>query len=125
MTLLSIKPTEIRRGDIWRVNLDPTVGSEIKKRRPCVIVSSNSVGKLPIKLVAPITEWNPKFDNSIWHVKIKPDSKNHLIKDSAVDALQLRGVDIQRFPEDERVGFLSQDTMEEISIAIAAVIEYQ
>lgn len=29
----------MRRGDIWLVNLDPTVGSEIKKARPCVVVS--------------------------------------------------------------------------------------
>lgn len=29
----------VRRGEIWLVNLDPTVGSEIKKTRPCVIVS--------------------------------------------------------------------------------------
>jgi mRNA interferase MazF len=29
----------VKRGEIWLVNLDPTVGSEIKKSRPCVIVS--------------------------------------------------------------------------------------
>jgi mRNA interferase MazF len=29
----------VRRGDIWLVNLDPTIGSEIKKTRPCLIVS--------------------------------------------------------------------------------------
>jgi len=121
---LSIKPTDIKRGDIWRVNLDPTIGSEIKKSRPVVIISSNSVGKLPIKLIAPITGWNSRFDNLIWFVKIQPDSKNNLAKISAVDALQLRGVDIQRFIA-PKIGYLTQDTMEEISTAIAAVIEYQ
>ena len=122
---MSIKPSDVKRGDIWRINLEPTVGTEIKKSRPCVIVNSNSVGKLPIKLVAPITGWNTKFDNSVWHIKIKPDTNNNLTKESAVDALQLRGVDIQRFYENQRVGYLSQDTMEEITTAIAAVIEYQ
>ena len=29
----------VRRGEVWLVNLDPTVGSEIRKSRPCVIVS--------------------------------------------------------------------------------------
>ncbi len=122
---MSIKPAEVKRGDIWRIILDPTVGTEIKKSRPCVVVSSNSVGKLPIKLVAPITGWNSKFENSIWFVNIKPDNKNNLTKESAVDALQLRGVDIQRFMESQRLGYLSQDIMEEIITAIAAVIEYQ
>ena len=122
---MSIKPTDVKRGDIWRINFEPTVGTEIKKSRPCVIVSSDSVGKLPIKLVAPITGWNSKFDNSVWFVKIAPDNKNNLTKESAVDALQLRGVDIQRFIENNRVGYLSQDTMDEITTAVAAVIEYQ
>ena len=122
---MSIKPKDIKRGDIWRINLDPTIGTEIKKSRPCIVVSSNSVGNLPIKLVAPITGWNSKFNNSIWFVKITPDNKNNLTKESAVDALQLRGVDIQRFVGNQRVGYLSQDTMEEIITAIAAVIEYQ
>jgi mRNA interferase MazF len=121
---LSIKPTDIKRGDIWRVNLDPAVGSEIKKSRPVVVISSNSVGKLPIKLIAPITGWDSRFENSIWFVKIQPDSKNNLTKISAVDALQLRCVDIQRFIR-PKVGYLTQDTIEEITTAISAVIEYQ
>jgi len=45
----------ISRGDIWKVNLDPTIGAEIKKTRPVVVVSSDAVGALPIKLVAPLT----------------------------------------------------------------------
>lgn len=45
------------RGEIWMVNFDPTVGREIKKTRPAVVVSSNAAGKLPIKLIAPITDW--------------------------------------------------------------------
>ncbi len=122
---MSIKPADVKRGDIWRINLEPTVGTEIKKSRPCVVVRSNYVGKLPIKLVAPITGWNSKFDSSIWLVKISPDNKNNLTKDSALDALQLRGVDIQRFYENQRLGYMSQEIMEEISTAIAAVIEYQ
>ncbi len=32
----------IRRGDIWLANLDPTVGSEIQKVRPVLVVSNNA-----------------------------------------------------------------------------------
>jgi mRNA interferase MazF len=39
-----------KRGDIWLTNFDPTVGAEIKKVRPAIIVSSDGVGKLPIKM---------------------------------------------------------------------------
>ena len=44
------------RGEIWLVNFDPTIGSEIRKTRPAVVVSSDAVGRLPIKLVAPVTD---------------------------------------------------------------------
>ena len=111
-----------KRGDVWLVNFDPTVGSEIRKVRPAIVVSSDSIGRLPIKLIAPITDWKPYFISNIWHVKVEPDSSNSLAKTSAVDALQLRGVDKQRFIR--KLGQLSILTMEEITIAIAAVIEY-
>jgi len=105
------------------VNLDPTIGAEIQKKRPVVIVSSDAVGKLPLKLVAPITSWREQFTQSFWHVRINPDKMNGLAKPSAVDTLQLRGVDVQRFVH--KIGRVSAPTMEEIVAAIAAVIEYQ
>jgi len=111
-----------RRGEIWLVDFNPTIGTEIQKRRPAVIVSSDAVGRLPIKLVAPITGWNPAFVTSYWHVHLVPDALNGLTKESAVDALQLRGVDVQRFIQ--FMGRLPATKMEEIAAAIAAVIEY-
>lgn len=46
----------MRRGEIWLVNLDPTVGSEIRKSRPCVIVSPPELNThLRTIIVAPMT----------------------------------------------------------------------
>jgi mRNA interferase MazF len=110
------------RGEIWQVNFNPTIGSEIKKTRPAVIVSSDAIGRLPIKLVAPITDWKDYFNENLWHVRIEPNSENGLSKVSAIDTLQLRGMDEQRFVR--RLGKVSQTTMEEIVLAVAAVIEF-
>ncbi len=55
----------INRGEIWLVSLDPTIGAEIRKTRPVVVVSSDSVGILPIRLVAPITEWKDYFAHNV------------------------------------------------------------
>jgi mRNA interferase MazF len=63
-----------KRGEIWLANFDPTVGSEIRKIRPAVVISSDAVGKLPVKLVAPITDWKDYFAQNLWHVRINPDS---------------------------------------------------
>ena len=112
----------ISRGDIWKVNLDPTIGTEIRKTRPVVVISSDAVSVLPIRLVAPLTEWKEYLAQNIWHVKVVPDSANGLTKTSAVDTLQLRGVDTQRFVE--KIGAVSPQIMRSIVTAIAAVIEY-
>ena len=112
----------VQRGDIWLVNLEPTVGAEIRKTRPVVVVGSDAVGSLPIRLVAPLTEWKEHLAGNLWHVKLVPNRTNGLAKTSAVDALQLRGVDVQRFVQ--KLGHLSPATMRPIIEAIAIVIEY-
>ena len=122
LALSSPSSSPPQRGDIWLVNFDPTVGTEIQKTRPAVVVSSDAVGRLPIKLVAPITDWKDYFAPNIWHVRIAPDSTNGLTKVSAIDTLQLRGMDRQRFIR--KLGQVSPSTLEEIVLAIAAIIEY-
>jgi mRNA interferase MazF len=112
-----------KRGEIWLVNFDPTIGAEIKKVRPAVVISSDAVGKLPIKLIAPVTDWKTYFLQNFWHVKIEPDTTNSLTKISAIDVLQLRGVDLQRFIR--KLGDVSEMKMSEINAAILAVIEWE
>ncbi len=47
---------KLHRGDVYWVNLDPTVGSETKKRRPCLIVSNDIINEMSdVVIVAPIT----------------------------------------------------------------------
>jgi mRNA interferase MazF len=46
--------TEVRTGDVWLVQLDPTVGHEQGGRRPAVVVSSNGLHALPIDMVVVI-----------------------------------------------------------------------
>lgn len=60
---------EPQRGDVWLVNFGPTLGSEIRKVRPAVVLSSDALGKLPLKLVAPVTEWKAHFFGNLWHVR--------------------------------------------------------
>ena len=68
----------------------------MRKFRPAVIISSDGAGILPIKLIAPITDWKQNYDSNLWHIKLFPNKSNGLSKISAVDALQVRGVDKKR-----------------------------
>jgi mRNA interferase MazF len=50
----------MKRGEIWWVNLDPTIGSEIKKRHPCVVVSNDASNRAQSRVqVVPMTSANP------------------------------------------------------------------
>ncbi len=110
-----------QRGEVWLVNFDPTVGTEIRKIRPAVVISSDEIGILPIKLIAPITDWKDRYSRNLWHVKITPTTDNGLSKNSAVDTLQLRGVDTQRFIK--KLGALTFEEIASIVIAVVTVIE--
>jgi mRNA interferase MazF len=111
----------MRRSEIWLINLDPTIGAEIRKTRPAVIVSSDDVGKLPLKIIAPITDWKPHYEQIPWMVQIQPASQNGLAKPSAVDAFQVRSISDLRFVR--CLGRLNVSTMRSIASALAEVME--
>lgn len=45
----------VRRGEVWWVRLDPTVGHEIRKTRPCLIVSPDEMNRYGISIIVPLT----------------------------------------------------------------------
>ena len=55
----------IHRFDIWLVQLDPTQGSEIKKNRPCVVISPDEMSSLKTAIVAPMTSKGFDFPTRI------------------------------------------------------------
>jgi mRNA interferase MazF len=64
---------ELRQYQIILVNLDPTIGSEIKKTRPCVIISPNEMNKhLNTVIIAPMTSQSKNYPT---RVMVKHDNK--------------------------------------------------
>jgi mRNA interferase MazF len=86
----------MQQGDIYLINLDPTIGSEMHKTRPCIILNNNTIGKLPLKIIAPITDFKSYYGEVPWMVKIVPHTTNGLSKVSAIDLFQVRSVSQQR-----------------------------
>ncbi|WP_051086145.1 type II toxin-antitoxin system PemK/MazF family toxin [Sediminispirochaeta bajacaliforniensis] len=56
-----------QRGELWWINFDPTIGAEISKQRLAVVVSPDSVGKLPLRIVVPVTEWKDRYASYPWN----------------------------------------------------------
>jgi mRNA interferase MazF len=110
----------MRKGEIWLINLDPTVGAEIHKTRPAVIVSEDAIGILPLRVIVPLTDWKDRYSVAAWMVLIMPDPVNSLAKPSAADAFQIRSVSQERFVQ--CIGVLHNDQLKQILKAIQVVI---
>ena len=55
-----------KRGEIWLIDFDPALGAEIQKIRPAVIISMDTIGRLPLRMVVPVTDWKtPLFRLSL------------------------------------------------------------
>ncbi len=95
--------TAIRRGEVYLVNLDPTRGSEIRKPRPCVIVSPDELNQhLRSFIVAPLTSGH--HDYSFRQTCTFQGRSGSIVLD------QIRTVDEERLIR--RLGRLSQPSLE-------------
>ncbi|WP_017715204.1 type II toxin-antitoxin system PemK/MazF family toxin [Kamptonema formosum] len=110
----------MRRGDIWLYSPDPTVGDEIAKTPPAVIVNNDEIGSLRLKIIVPITSWNDVFSGVPWMVRLEPTAENGLSKLSAADTFQVRSVSQQRLVR--QLGRISDTAMQEITRALAIVL---
>jgi mRNA interferase MazF len=110
----------MRQGEVWLINLDPTIGAEIRKTRPAVIVNDNALGKLPLKIIVPITDWKPRYSIAPWMVKVVPDKDNKLAKESSVDCFQVRSVAEERLIK--KIGYVDNDILHQIQQALFLVL---
>ena len=109
----------MRQREIWVVNLDPTIGTEIKRTRPCVIVNDDTVGVLPLKIIVPITDYKDKFKDVPWMVTLTPGHENGLDKKSVIDLFQVLSVVAERLVK--RVGMIGTDQMFSVKAALKVV----
>jgi mRNA interferase MazF len=105
-----------RRGEIYLVAFDPTVGHEIQKTRPAVVIQNDVSNRYsPITIVAAISSQfrDPPHPRE---VLIRPGGKTGLSQPSAVILNQIRSVDRQRLVK--RLGSLDPATMLKVDDAL-------
>jgi mRNA interferase MazF len=113
--------TSMKQSEIWLIDLDPTKGAEINKSRPAIIINDDSLGKLPLKIIIPLTDWKPRYEIAPWMVKIEPSEMNGLFKTSSADCFQIRSLSQERLIK--KLGQIDRDTLEEIKEAISKVLD--
>jgi len=111
----------VKQGEIWRINLDPTIGAEIRKSRPCLILNNDTVGRLPLKVIAPLTDFKEHYRKVPWMVIIDPTTTNGLKKRSAIDLFQVRSLSEKRFIE--KVGSVDEEIIWQCRKALCGVVD--
>lgn len=111
----------MKQSEIWLIDLDPTKGAEIQKKRPAIIVNDNSLGMLPLKIVVPLTDWKDRYDMAPWMIKIEPTSTNGLSKTSSADCFQIRSLSQERLIK--KIGYIDETILIELKKAISKVLD--
>jgi len=104
----------LSRFDIVLVKLNPTVGSEIQKTRPCIIISPNEMKALKTVIVAPMTSKGFSF---LFRPNIRFENKDGLV---LLD--QIRAVDKMRLVK--KIGKVDSKTSKEIADTLQEMFRY-
>jgi mRNA interferase MazF len=102
------------------VDFEPSFGAEIRKVRPAVVLSLDQLARLPLRVVVPLTDWKPQYNQYSWFVRIPLSPANGLSKDSGADAFQVKSVSETRFSR--FLGAASPIELDAIATAVAFVV---
>lgn len=106
---MAVARASVSRGDVQLVRLDPTLGSEIRKTRPCLVVSPDELNQhLRTAIVAPMTTGGHAYP---WRIACRFQNRSGFV---ALD--QLRTVDSERLVK--RLGRLSSAATTEVLEAL-------
>jgi len=110
------KPSYPRRGDIFLVNFDPTVGAEIRKTRPALVLQNDIANRFsPITIVAAVTS---QVTADLYPTEVRfRKGEGGLNADSVVLLNQIRSIDTRRLVR--RLGRVKPGTMQTVDQAIA------
>lgn len=103
-----------KRGEIFIADLNPGFGREMRKKRPVLVISNNSLNQnLSTVIMIPLSSIIPEF---IGPDVVKIEDKMGLDKESVLIVNQIRSIDQARLIK--RVGILSQDKIEQVEEAL-------
>lgn len=109
-----------KRGEIWLVNFSPKVGAEMGSPHPALVLSRDDVGVLPLRVIVPITTFQPQFKDVPWMIEVDASPTNGLHHKSVADCFQPRSFDLSRFID--RWGALDEKNLDDVARTVAQVI---
>lgn len=110
----------MKQGEIWYIDFNPTIGKEINKIRPAVIIDDDYLASCHMRFVMPLTTWQDKFADLPWIKQINPNKLNGLKNISGINVQQARYISTQRFVN--QVGTIDIDSLNDIHAILIKLI---
>lgn len=115
-----INKVDIKRGDIWAIDLRPGLGSEITKKRPCLVISSDEFNNVsPLVIVLPVSSQIHQISGP--ERILLPRKNTRLKKDSIILINHIRALDKGRLSK--KIGELSEEILREVEDGIKIVLD--
>ena len=108
------------RGEIWELSLAKAKRASAAQLRRVILISSDSLGVLPLRVVVPLVPWHESFAGVPWIVRIPPTLHSGLSVAVAADALQVRSVMIPHLIR--RVGELPRPLVDAVEAAVNRIL---
>ena len=112
--------SEILQGEIWLVDFELKIGSEIAKLRPALVINSDHGKNYDIKILLPITTYQDKFRDIPFFYKLENYAELGLDNVSAVNCFQIKSFSSERFKR--KLGKIGDKTLFEIHQTFVEVL---
>lgn len=109
------------RGEVWQMSLDRNPAPEPDSARAVMVLSSDALAVLPLRVIVPLIPWKDEFVDTPWLVRIPPVLNSGLEQVMAADALQVRSVSTARLKT--RLGDLPSRVVDEVAAALARLLQ--
>ena len=87
-----------------------------------LVINVPHVGKLPLVIVVPVTEWKSAYEQYVWFTYLAPTPENGLKKPSGADAFQVKSLSVLRLV---RLGCENEAKLQAVAAAVSLCVGYQ
>ena len=110
----------MKQGEIWHINLGNNLETDGGGKCSVIVINDDTIDILPSRVIVPLTEWQDKFDDAIWLIRVDPNDESNLGRTSTVDAFQVHTIPTTRFIK--KIGTVSVQELQHIKNAVKAII---
>ena len=124
ITVISSRSKQPLRGEIWWVDFSPSIGEEIQKLRPALVMNISANWNLRLLIVVPLTKWQSRFaqERFFWMIKVPKSKGNRLQFDSAANTFQVKSVSVNRFRE--KLGAITGQQLDLVAETVSYCVGY-